>query len=54
MIHELGLIIVAEGVETKEQFEFLKDFGVERLQGYYFSRPLPETEFVKFIDKKNK
>ena len=54
MIHELGLIIVAEGVETKEQFEFLKDFGVECLQGYYFSRPLPETEFVKFIDKKNK
>jgi EAL domain-containing protein (putative c-di-GMP-specific phosphodiesterase class I) len=37
--HELGLEVIAEGVETKEQFEWIKNEGCDVIQGYYFSRP---------------
>ena len=43
--HSLGMTIVAEGVETKEEATMLTSFGVDYLQGYYFSRPLPQLEF---------
>ena len=39
MAHSLGLSLIAEGVETKEQFEFLRARGTETLQGYYMGRP---------------
>ncbi len=42
-----NLHIVGEGVETKEQFDYLASLGCNRLQGYYVSRPLPEKEAVK-------
>ncbi|NLD18692.1 MAG: EAL domain-containing protein [Clostridiales bacterium] len=45
LAQELKLQTVAEGVETKEQFEFLRQNGCDIIQGYYFSRPLPEKEF---------
>lgn len=41
---ELGLDIVAEGVETAEQAEALRKLGCSRMQGYYFSRPVPAAE----------
>lgn len=50
MILKLGKAIVAEGVETKEQADYLTKLGVEYLQGYYFSRPLPEEEYLKFLN----
>ncbi|NCN23842.1 MAG: EAL domain-containing protein, partial [Gallionella sp.] len=37
----LGLDVVAEGVETPEQLEFLRDCGCTRVQGYYFAKPMP-------------
>lgn len=40
---------VAEGVETKEQYEMLKKAGCDIIQGYYFSRPLPAEEFEKLL-----
>jgi diguanylate cyclase (GGDEF)-like protein len=43
--HSLGMSIVAEGVETKEEAILLESYGVDYLQGYYFSRPLPQLEF---------
>ncbi|MBQ3427450.1 MAG: EAL domain-containing protein [Clostridia bacterium] len=41
----LGVPVIAEGVETKEQMELLKEIGCEIIQGYYFSKPLPADEF---------
>lgn len=49
MIRKLNYKIVAEGVETKEQAEKLTAMGCEYLQGYYFSKPLPEHEFLMYI-----
>jgi EAL domain-containing protein (putative c-di-GMP-specific phosphodiesterase class I) len=54
MILDLGLKIVSEGVETKEQLEAMKKLGVEYIQGYYFSKPLPEEEFVPFVKESQK
>ncbi len=47
MAEELQIHTLAEGVETEEQFRFLKSIGCERLQGYYFCRPLPLEDFVQ-------
>ncbi len=49
MGHSLGLSIVAEGVETFEQLEFLNNLNCDEYQGYYFSRPVPGEDFVKFL-----
>jgi EAL domain-containing protein (putative c-di-GMP-specific phosphodiesterase class I) len=51
MAHAIGLEVVAEGVETEEQFDFLRDAGCDHLQGYYFSTPLPPEGFRSFLDK---
>ncbi len=53
MILKLGKKIVVEGVETQEQFEYLEKMGVTFIQGYYFSKPLPASEFLKFLEKNN-
>ncbi len=44
-----NLKVVAEGVETFEQFEFLKDLGCDIGQGYYFSKPMPMDKFENYI-----
>jgi EAL domain-containing protein (putative c-di-GMP-specific phosphodiesterase class I) len=49
MIPNLGLKIVSEGVETEEQLDAMKQLGVHYIQGYYFSKPLPQDEFVSFV-----
>lgn len=46
---ELGFKTVSEGVELKEQKEVLGDLGVDMIQGYYYSKPLPEEEFEKYM-----
>lgn len=51
MIHDMQLEIVSEGVETKEQMEAIVALGIEYIQGYYFSKPLPEEEFLKFVSQ---
>ena len=53
MIHDMKLEIVSEGVETKEQMDAITSMGIEYIQGYYFSRPLPEAEFLEFILQAN-
>lgn len=49
MIHEIGLSVVAEGVETESELQGMRELGVDYIQGYYFSKPLPVDDFVKFI-----
>ena len=51
MGHSLGMKIVAEGIETEEQFELLKGFGADEGQGYYFKPPVPQDEFAKLLAK---
>ncbi len=50
---KLGLEIVAEGVETKEQLEFLKSQNCYLMQGYYFSEPVRENEIEEMLDRYN-
>ncbi len=50
---KLGLEVVAEGVETEEQIDFLKREGCELLQGYYFSRPLLPATFRRLLVEGN-
>lgn len=47
---EYGMTVIAEGVETEEQAVFLRDAGCDGIQGYYYSRPLPEDEFVEYLN----
>jgi EAL domain-containing protein (putative c-di-GMP-specific phosphodiesterase class I) len=49
MASTLGMQTSAEGVETLEQFETLKQLGCNEIQGFYFSRPLPADQFEAFV-----
>ena len=49
MIQGMQLQIVSEGIETKEQYRVMEKLGISYIQGYYFSKPLPEREFLEFI-----
>lgn len=49
LAHALRLQVVAEGVETSEQMQFLSELGCEQYQGYLCSPPLPAAEFVRFV-----
>lgn len=51
MLKEIGMEIVVEGVETKETLQQFTELECDYIQGYYFSKPLPEQEFVEFIRK---
>ena len=46
---ELGMRTVAEGVETEEQFLFLKEHECDTIQGFYFSKPLEENIFTQLL-----
>ena len=53
LAHNLGLEVVAEGVETEEQLAYLKARGCNLIQGYLFSRPVPADEVIAFIRERN-
>ena len=50
MGRSLNLRVIAEGVETQEQLDFLKAHRCDEAQGYFFSRPVPPQELVKFLE----
>jgi diguanylate cyclase (GGDEF)-like protein len=51
MAHSLELKVVAEGVETQEQSDFLHKLGCDQIQGYLFSKPVPSAEIVALLYK---
>lgn len=53
MAHDIGIKVIAEGVETKQQFDFLVKTDCDYIQGFYYSRPLPEKDFEKLLDNYN-
>ncbi len=53
MIQGLKLKIVSEGVETEKQFDTMKNLGINYIQGYYFSKPLPENYFLDYLKEHN-
>ena len=54
MIHRVGSETVAEGVETEEQLNKLRELDTEFIQGFYFARPMPESEFINAVKAMNK
>lgn len=53
MIKELNMEIVVEGIETEEMVKKFSDLKCDFIQGYFFSKPIPQREFVEFIDRWN-
>jgi diguanylate cyclase (GGDEF)-like protein/PAS domain S-box-containing protein len=51
LAHTLQLKVVAEGVETEEQYTFLRHYACDQMQGFLFSRPLPANEIVPFLQQ---
>ena len=49
MAHGLRLEVIAEGVETAEQWEYLKSLDCDFVQGYYFGKPMPQADFEDFL-----
>ncbi len=47
--HRMGLVVVAEGVETAASAEWLADLGIDLLQGYHFARPLAEVDLIEYL-----
>ena len=50
LAHGLGMTVVCEGVENDEQVNFLRQIGCDVAQGYYYSKPIPMTDFEKLLD----
>lgn len=51
MCHQLGMKVIAEGIETEQQVAFYKKNDCDYIQGYYFYKPMPEEDFVKLLDE---
>jgi EAL domain-containing protein (putative c-di-GMP-specific phosphodiesterase class I) len=49
MAHSLKLSVIAEGVETLEQLEFLRSIKCDEMQGYFVSRPVPADDFTQLL-----
>ena len=51
MIKKLGFKVLAEGVETQEQVNMLTEAGCSYAQGYFYAKPMPVADFLKFIEE---
>ena len=54
MLHKMGKRIIAEGVETEEELAMVRQVGIDRVQGYYFSAPMKGDEFLEVVGKSKK
>lgn len=53
MVHGMGLKMVAEGIENEYMLDTFEKLGVDYIQGYYFSKPLSENDFIRYINDRN-
>lgn len=53
MLHNSGFCVVAEGIETEEQMHSVRELKVDRIQGFYYAKPMPFTEYADFMMKEN-
>jgi len=53
LAHSLQISVVAEGVETEGQLEFLRQQHCDEIQGYYYARPMPWNDLVQFLNRQN-
>lgn len=54
MADRLGLGLLAEGVETREQVELLQNIGCDQVQGYYYAKPMAAEEFFELLERQNR
>jgi len=52
LFHNMGKRVVAEGVEQEEQANYLRNCGVDMIQGYYYARPMPKDDLITFLKEK--
>jgi EAL domain-containing protein (putative c-di-GMP-specific phosphodiesterase class I) len=50
LVHNLDMVVIAEGVETRKQYEYLKQIGTDIFQGFLMSKPLVEKDAIEFIN----
>ena len=53
MFHSLGKRLIAEGVETESQAAYLKQCGSDMIQGFYYAKPMPEKQLIRFFSEQN-
>ena len=53
MIKGMDMEIVSEGIEDENQLNVMNDLGIHYIQGFYFSKPLPQNEFIDYIVNNN-
>jgi hypothetical protein len=53
MAKELGMKTLAEGVETKEELDFLKEIGCGKIQGYYYGKPMPIDDMFAHLEEED-
>ena len=53
MIKGMDMEIVSEGIEDENQLKVMNDLGIHYIQGFYFSKPLPQNEFIDYIVNNN-
>ena len=54
MAHSLGLNVIAEGVETAEQAEYLREQGCDEIQGHWLSKPITPAECLLFLRERSR
>lgn len=52
LAQKIGAKTVAEGIETQEQLDFVKEARCDMIQGYIYARPMPVSEFERWIDQR--
>lgn len=53
LAHNIGITVVAEGIENQEELETFKKLGVDYIQGFVFSKPIPENDYLAFVAQRN-